>query len=219
MEITDPFNIDHQLTTDASPRSVEESLGLLLAANAEIAKRKLLYPTRQVELEAAMMSRPIDFRQTYAYLGLMLGLFPPASFFLLFLISKGMLAKDELWILALLIWVNAITAVVGYFSGKVVGSALSNIGKRSFSFFALVTPLIGLLWGGLSGAAGGVFIFVIGAFFGAFIGGIVGAAALPVFLLIHNLLKCGDMIELKHFLPISAAVTFSICAFILSFLR
>ena len=218
MEITNPLDIDDQLITASTPRNPKGRLNLLVAANAEIARRKQLYPTRRVEFEATMMSRPLDFRRTYAYLGLMLGLFPPASFFLLFLGPKGG-PRDGAWIIWLLMWVNLVTSVAGYFSGKIVGAVLSNLGKRSFTFFALFTPLIGFLWGGVTGAAGGVFIFVIGAFFGAILGGIVGAVALPLFLLIHNLLKSGDKIELKHFLPIASGVTFSICALILRFLR
>lgn len=217
MEITNPARIDNQLITDKSDKSVGLRLNILLAANAEITKRKLLYPTAEFELAANAMRRPLDSRTAFAYLGLMLGAFPPASFFLSYLVSNG--ASDEVWIAALLFWVNLVTAATGFFLGKVVGSILSNFGKQSFTFFALLTPLIGFLWGAICGAAGGVFIFVIGAFFGAFIGGIVGAVALPSFLLVHRQLKTGDIIEFKHFLPIAAGITFSICAFILNLFR
>jgi len=218
MEITDPLNIDDQLITASTARNPKGRLNLLVAANAEIIRRKQLFPTRHIELEVNSMSNPLDFRRVYSYLGLMLGLFPPASFFLLFLVPKGG-PRDNGWIIWLLLWVNLVTTVAGYFSGKVVGAILSNLGKRSFRFFAFLAPLIGFLWGGVTGATGGVFIFVIGAFFGAVIGGIVGAVALPAFLLIHHLVKRGDMIELKHFLPIASGVTFSICAYILRFLH
>ena len=75
--------------------------------------------------------------------------------------------------------------------------------------------LIGLLWGAVSGAAGGVIVFFFGAFFGAVLGGIVGSVALPLFTVFHRWLKKGESIELKHFLPVAFGVTFVICGFIL----
>jgi hypothetical protein len=211
MEITNPYNIDYELTTNQEAR-----LNLLLAANAEIARRKTLYATRRCELAACTMSHPLDFGRTYALLGLLLGTFPPASFFLSFLVSDGM--RNGIWIAVFLLWVNIVTAAAGYFTGKVIGMVLSSFGQRSFTFFALVIPLIGFLWGAVSGVAGGVFIFVVGAFFGAMLGGMVGAVALPLFFLAHRFLRVGDMLELKHFMPIAFAITFSICAIVLRLL-
>jgi hypothetical protein len=79
----------------------------------------------------------------------------------------------------------------------------------------LMMPLIGLLWGMISGGAGGVIVFIFGAFFGAILGGIVGSLALPLFTIFHRLMKKGENIELKHFLPIAFGITFIICGFIL----
>ena len=63
----------------------------------------------------------------------------------------------------------------------------------------LALPFLGLLWGIVSGGAGGIIVFIIGAFFGALLGGIVGSVALPAFTILHRSLKKGEMIELKHF--------------------
>jgi hypothetical protein len=90
-----------------------------------------------------------------------------------------------------------------------------NIEARSWSVMLLLAPLIGLTWGIISGGAGGVIIFVIGALFGAILGGAVGMVALPAFAVFHRLLKRGDMIERRHFLPLAFGITFTICSFIL----
>ena len=194
---------------------VEKRLDLLLAANDEIAKWKVKFPTSTVEVERSAMTRPMDARQTYAFLGLMLGTFPPATFFLLFLLSQS--ERIETWVIGLLTLVTLATATTGYHSGKIVALLISNISRRSLTFGLLTVPLVGLAWGIVSGAAGGVFIFLIGAFFGALIGGAVGAVALTAFFLIYRKLTIAGMIELKHFLPVAAGITFSICAFVLGF--
>ena len=217
MERTRQFRIEHRLNSypDRSA-NVEKRLELLLAANAEIAKWKAEYPSRAIEIERSLMTNPLTARQAFAYLGAMLGTFPPASFFFLYLFSAS--ASAELtWAVGLLLFVTFITAVTGYHTGKVVGSLITNINKRSLSFGLLTVPLVGLAWGAVSGANGGLFLFIIGAFFGALIGGAVGAVALTAFFLMYRKLTVAGMIELKHFLPVAAGITFTICAYILSF--
>jgi hypothetical protein len=72
-----------------------------------------------------------------------------------------------------------------------------------------------ILWGIIAGGSGGLIIFLVGAFFGAFVGGTVGAVALPAFAVFHRVLKRGDVMEYKHFLPLALGVTLTICSFIL----
>jgi hypothetical protein len=79
--------------------------------------------------------------------------------------------------------------------------------------FAL--PFRGVLWGIITGGAGGIIVFFIGAFFGALLGSMVGSVALPAFTVFHRLLKKGDLMDARHFLPIGFGVTFIICALIL----
>lgn len=183
--------------------------------NAETARMKAMYRSDQEKLEAEMMTNPLDFKKTYSYFGLLLGLFPPFTFFAKWFYESGAVNRDEGFIFILLLFVNLVTAVVGYFSGKFIGRTIQEAEKLSWTKMILIVPFIGLLWGIMSGGAGGVFIFVIGAFFGAFIGGIVGAAALPVFAVFHRLLKKGEMIEMKHFLPVAFGIVFTICSLIL----
>lgn len=176
---------------------------------------KEMYRSDQEKLEAEMMSNPLDFKKAYSFLGLLLGVFPPFTIFAKWFFESGGLNRNEGFIIALLLLVNITTAIVGYFSGKFIGRTLQEAEKLSWTKMLLLTPFIGLLWGIMSGGAGGVFIFIFGAFFGALLGGMVGAAAVPIFSTFHRLLKKGEMIEMNHFLPIAFGTVFTICSFIL----
>lgn len=157
------------------------------------------------------MSNPLSLEKTFSYFGLLLGVFPPAAMFLRFAVD----ARLDGWVFGVMLIINLISAVVGFFSGKVVAKAVRSAEKLGWLSMILVVPFLGLLWGAVSGAAGGVVVFIFGAFFGAILGGMVGSAALPVFTIIHRLLKKGESIELKHFLPVAFGITFVICGFIL----
>jgi hypothetical protein len=142
----------------------------------------------------------------------MLGALPPATIFLLWVPRT---ADVEPWAVLLLCWVTIVTSAAGYSSGYMAGKAARRLGGLSRSARALVLPIIGFMWGYVCGAAGGVFIFVIGAFFGAIIGGAVGAAAMTAFYPLHKLASTAGTIELKHLLPIATGVTLAICALIM----
>lgn len=79
----------------------------------------------------------------------------------------------------------------------------------------LALPFVGILWGILAGGAGGIIIFVVGAVFGAMLGAAVGSVALPVFAIFHRLLKTGEFIDRRQFLPLAFGITLIISAFIL----
>lgn len=160
------------------------------------------------------MRRPIDTSKAFSYFGLMLGIFPPAAIFAKFLFAstgKG----DRFLIVGFILAMNIITAIVGYFSGKMIGRIVRESETYSWHLMILLMPFVGILWGILTGGAGGAIVFLIGAVFGAAFGAIIGGAAIPVFAIFHRLLKKGEMIELKHFLPVAFGITFTICAFIL----
>ena len=194
---------------------VRQRLDYLLTVNAETAREKAMFHSDQEKLEAELMASPLDTEKTYAYFGLMLGTFPPAAFFVKFAIDSNLLVRDEAWIFGVLFIVNLISAIVGYFTGKFIGRSVREAENFSWLPMLFLLPFIGLFWGILAGGAGGAVILIFGAFFGAILGGIVGVAALPVFTIFHRLLKRGDQIELKHFLPIAFGITFAICSFIL----
>ncbi|HTK37742.1 MAG TPA: hypothetical protein VL325_04555 [Pyrinomonadaceae bacterium] len=194
---------------------VQERLDALLEANAAIARQKALFKTEREWFEAEIMQRPVNTEKAFSYLGLMLGTLPPASFFIKFAIDSRVFESDGAWFVIVLLFVNAATATAGYFSGKFIGRAARQIETYRWPTMLAIAPLLGILWGMIAGGAGGLIIFLIGAFFGAVIGGIVGAVALPVFAVFHRMLKRGDVIEYKHFLPLALGITLTICSFIL----
>jgi len=196
---------------DRDGELVQQRLNTLLAINAETARQKSMYSSDREKLEAEMMLNPFSLEQTFSYFGLLLGIFPPAALFVRFAID----ARVDAWVFGVMFVINMISAVVGFFSGKVVAKTIRELEKTSWLKMILVVPFIGLLWGIVTGAAGGIVVFIIGAFFGAILGGIVGSAALPAFTVLHRLLKHGESIERKHFLPLAFGITFIICGFIL----
>lgn len=194
---------------------IHQRLDLLLAANAETDRQKAMFRTDQEKIEADLMRNPLNTEKVYSYLGLLLGTFPPAAFFTKFAIDSKVAFGEEAWIFGVLFIVNLISAVVGYFSGKLIAKSVRETEKYSWHAMFLVLPFIGMFWGMLAGGAGGAIIFIFGAFFGAILGALVGGIALPVFTIFHRLMKRGDFIELKHFLPIAFGITFAICSFII----
>lgn len=195
-------------------RFTDQRLNFLLELNAKTAREKTLYKSDREKTEAAMMSHPLDIGKTFSYFGLMLGTFPPAAIFGKFLFESSA-RKDEIIVLGFILVMNIITAIVGYFSGKLIGRIVKESETYSWQMMLLLMPFVGIFWGILAGGAGGIIVFLIGAFFGAAFGAMVGAVAIPVFTIFHRLLKKGEMIEFKHFLPIAFGITFAICAFIL----
>jgi hypothetical protein len=195
-----------------------ERLTAIINANTEIANDKLLYHNDLEKAERDLMKNPITNEKAFARFGLMLGTFPPMVIFGSFL--NGKTFSEPIGLVVFLIFINIICAVVGYYSGKkIISQLVAKAETYSWSSMMLLMPLIGILWGIITGGIGGVFIFIIGAFFGAIIASMVGSVALTTFTVFHRLLKRGDSIEQKHFLPIAFGITATICAFILGLMR
>jgi hypothetical protein len=198
-----------------------ERLTAIINANTQIAKDKLMYHNDLEKAERGLMKNPIANEKAFARLGLLLGTFPPMMLFGKFLyeVTFDPTTNPVLPVL-FLIFINIICATVGYYSGKNVISKLATKAENySWSSMVLLMPLIGVLWGIITGGIGGVFIFIIGALFGAIIASIVGSVALTTFTVFHRLLKRGDSIEQKHSLPIAFGITATICAFILGLVQ
>lgn len=192
--------------------TVQQRLNKLLALNAEAARQKSMFRSEQERLEAETMRNPLSLEKAFAYFGLMLGTLPPLAFFFRILLDSSVVS---LWFVGIMLIVTLITAVVGFFSGQFLAKIIRRIENLSWSAMIFILPFIGLMWGILTGAAGGFIILIIGALFGALIGGSVGLFALPVFTIFHRLLKKGEMIERNHFLPIAFGIVCTISAFIL----
>ena len=213
--ITRPTELNSFPSNTSDDSLTQKRLDALLTVNLETARAQMLFPFEKGRMEAALMKNPLSNKQVFAYLGLLLGIFPPAAIFARFFINAGNFRGENFWILGIIAVVNLISAVVGYFSGKFVGKIVGELERLSWSKMLLVLPFIGFLWGVLAGGSGGIIIFLIGAIFGAMFGAAVGSLALPAFTIFHRLMKCGDKLELKHFLPLSFGITFIVCAFIL----
>ena len=208
-------NLDEIANYRKDGEIVRQRLDYLLAANAETDRQNAMFKSDREKLEADLMKNPLTTEKTYAYFGLLLGTFPPAAFFTKFAIDSRIAFGEEAWIFGVLFIVNLVSAVVGYFSGKLIAKSVRETESYSWWAMFLVLPFIGMFWGMMAGGAGGAIIFIFGAFFGAILGALVGGIALPVFTIFHRLMKRGDVIELKHFLPIAFGITFAICSFIL----
>ncbi len=160
------------------------------------------------------MSNPLSVEKSFSYFGLMLGSILPASIILKVVIDNGNLSGEDLGFLMLFAVANVGSAIAGYFSGKNIGKIIFELEKTSWHRMLLIVPFVGILWGLISGGAGGLFLFVIGALFGGILGGMVGGIALPAFTVLHRILKRGDKIESKYFYPIGFGITFTISALI-----
>lgn len=192
-----------------------QRLESLLSINAETARQKAMFSSDREQMEAALMENPVSLNKSFSFFGLMLGLFTPAAIFTRFLMETGNFRAEDSWVFGILAVVNLVTAITGYFSGKLISKLVSKTENFSWLPMIFLLSLIGILWGFMSGGAGGAIILLFGAIFGAIFGAMVGFVALPVFAIFHRLLKKGEFIEFKHFLPLSFGITIAISAFIL----
>jgi len=110
---------------------------------------------------------------------------------------------------------NAVCAAVGYQISKSFGAACHNLETKSWTKMLLVMPFIGATWGIITGAAGGLLFFGIGAFFGMLVALPIGAIAFTLFAVLHRLTSRAGQIERKHLLPFAVGVSAVISAFIM----
>ena len=200
---------------DGDDRIVEQRLAELLKLNAEIGREKKIYRSDSERIQARLMTRPIDSRKAFSYFGLVIGSLPP--FALVFkIIGETMPAQRiPILFLTLLAVAGIATGVSGYASGRFVPSLVSRVSQFRLPNRLALISLIGLAWGTVSGALGGLFIFLVGSIFGGIAGGVIGAVTLPILVAFHSALRTGDFIEIKHFLPIAFGITLTLCALIL----
>lgn len=210
-----PTDFDPFRTQREDDELTRQRLDTLLAINAETEHEKEMFASNKEKLEAELMAHPISSEKAFAYFGILLGALPPAALFIRFMLDTNGFRNGEAWLIGVFAIVNVISSVVGYFSGKLISKIVCNLEKSSWTKMILALPFVGILWGILAGGAGGAVILIIGAFFGAILGGMVGSFALPTFTICHRLLKKGDQIERKHFLPLAFGISFIISAFML----
>ena len=192
-----------------------QRLDVLLKINAETLREKEMFADDRERLEAELMAHPISTEKAFSYFGALLGALPPLALLTRFMLDTKGIRGEDAWLIGVFAIVNVVSAVVGYFSGRLIAKMVKNLEKSSWTTMILALPFVGIILGMMSGGAGGAVILLFGAIFGAIIGGMVGSFALPVFTIFHRLLKKGDQIERKHFLPLAFGITFIISAFML----
>ncbi len=207
----------HSGSIDSDDSVVEQRLERLLELNAELLREKTMYRSERERIEASLMTRPIDSRKTFAYFGLIFGALPPAALVFKIIGETMPVEQAPILFLILLSAAGVGTGVAGYASGRFIPSMIERIGKVHVMNRLALLSLTGFAWGAVSGAIGGLFLFIIGSVFAAITGGVVGAVALPVMVGLRAPLRRGDYIELKHFLPIAFGITLSLCALVLGF--
>ncbi|HXG83489.1 MAG TPA: hypothetical protein VNI84_05610 [Pyrinomonadaceae bacterium] len=218
METANMQTAERRFDFDAYTRDdelAEKRLNNLLSLNAETNRRREMFGSDREEFEAALMSNPLSIEKTFSYFGLLLGTFAPAAIFTRVFIDTKTFESNEFWILGVAVFVNLISATAGFFSGKFIAKLVADLERVSWTQMILTLPFIGIFWGILAGGAGGLIVFIFGAFLGAALGAAVGSVGLPLFVIFHRLLKRGDKIEGKHFLPLAFGIALVISAFIL----
>jgi hypothetical protein len=186
---------------------------------SELARDAAHHAVARADREAALalsMSDPRTSRAAYAALGGLLGLLPPAAMFGRFLSSFDFRNRSEAGVLALCVVMNIICCVVGRAMGSWVGGRVGDARARAWHQVLLFVLLLGFLWGVVTGAAGGVVVFGIGALPGMFLAVPVALAGFTVFAPLHRLLSHGGMIEARHLRPLALGVAGAIAALILS---
>jgi len=204
-------------STDLEDPQVQTRLDWFLARNAETARLKANYRSDLERNEVELMRSPVDARRAFACFGAMLGSVPLFTVILRILFERtSTFSGDDVgWLILAMLMTNA-ASITGYYTGRSVGPIVLKVELFRWSTMLPLLPLIGFLWGAVAGAGGGLVAFGFGAIPGFLIGGFVGALAVPVFIIVHRLIRSGDSIELKHFLPLSIGIVLILCAFILS---
>lgn len=206
---------DERFAANGDDALVEQRISELAAENKQAARRKQLFRDERERAEAESMRRPLSIEQTFSRFGLLLGTLPPTAIFAKILFDGHFLQRENFWWLGVVFIMSLISATVGYVSGKTIGRTVFELEQASWSKMLLVLPFVGICWGALTGAAAGIIVLFFGAFLGALAGALVGSVALPIFAVFHRLVKCGDQIEEKHFLPLAFGTTLLVSAFIL----
>lgn len=186
---------------------------------AELSREGGARAAERADREAALalsMESPRTGAQAYATLGALLGLLPPAAMFGRFLASFDFRSRQEFGLLALCVVMNVICCAVGRAMGLWAGRRVGDPRGRAWYELLLVAAFLGCLWGVVTGAAGGVIVFGLGAVAGAMLAVPVALAGFALFAPLHRLLSHGGMIEARHLRPLALGVAGAIAALILS---
>ena len=194
------------LRRPAAGEELEFQLNWLLRENQLAELRERSFRDAREEEEMLLMRRPVAASEAYGYFGLLLGTLPPAVIFIKLFGPR---------FFALTIFMNVVCALAGGFFGSKLSRMASAAERDHWGLMLVEAVFIGCMWGAITGAAGGVIVFGIGAFFGAAIAACVGALAFLLFVPLHRLLARGGMIDARHLWPVAYGVVTLISALIL----
>lgn len=173
-------------------------------------RRRLLW--LKEEESALAMRRPLTTEQAYRLFGTFLGLLPPLAIFDRWL--SDLSGNPGPWPFVFCVAMNVVCCLVGrWFAGQ-LGQRLSNPRTRTRASFAVFIFLMVVAWSAVTGGAGGLLFFGIGAFFGAFAAAPVALVGFPLFAILHRLISRGGMIEARHTWPLAFGIPLTIAAMI-----
>lgn len=163
-----------------------------------------------------MLPSPLTAPQVFARLGLMLGTLPPAALFGRFLVSVGEYkTADEMAVLVLLaLAMNTVCAFTGYATGRKAADYVLQLRDSSLLKALPAYALIGFFWAAITGAAGGLLFFGIGALIGPFFALPVGLLAFTLFGTWHRWLEQGGVMSARHFWPLALGLVVSLAVLI-----
>lgn len=204
------------MTNAPSSQSSNVTIDWLTTALAREEARRRLTGTPAEEREMLLMRRPIETRKAFARFGMLLGLLPPAAIFWRMSGGEMFFARSDFGWLILFLAMNIVCCLVGRAMGSQVGKHIDDLERDSWSLMLLVAAGLGLWWAIVTGAAGGVLAFGVGAIFGIVFAAPVGLLAFMLFTPLHRSLARGGMIDARHFWPLAFGIVGTITALILS---
>jgi hypothetical protein len=211
------FTADHA-ATDRGPLAqrddVNARLNWLLASEAEAERRARQFRTPREEREMLMMTRPVHVERAFALFGLLLGTLPPAAIFFRLALPITRDGNDYFWLIFVPMLV--VCAALGRVMGRRVGRSIGEFERGGWVRLLFFTIAAAFGWATVTGAAGGVLFFGIGAIFGVFCALAVALPAFIIFTTFHRLLARGGMIEARHLRPLAWAVAATAAALVLS---
>jgi hypothetical protein len=188
-------------------------LNWLVAFDAAAERSARLFRTPREEREMLSMRRPVNVERAFALFGLLLGTLPPAAIFfrLALPITRG--GNDQFWLI--FVPMLCMCAAIGRVMGRRVGRSIGEFERGGWVRLILFTVAAAFGWATVTGAAGGVLFFGVGAIFGVFCALAVAVPAFLVFTTLHRLLARGGMIDARHLRPLAWGVPATAAALVL----
>jgi hypothetical protein len=117
----------------------------------------------------------------------------------------------------LLLWllVVVVCSAAGYAMASNLAEKAFKAERMRWMRMLILIAVIGSAWGVVTGAAGGFFIFGLGAVVGLALLWPIGLVGFAMFASLHRLLERGGMIDMRHLLPIACGIPAIMTALIL----